>query len=251
MFLCRTRVIHDNRIAFFIYCELVVSRSAEQIVKVAACQHRIRCLCPAVRIQKIRVFVCCQKSYAVLSAGSGCGERHIDFSVIFDYRRSFIYCVSDKLPCVLRNSDYRAFARKLRRIGGINGSDINTGHAVRVISISCKVSPCIVGLSVRLKICHIERHRVQRGCVSVIQADSLRLAPAVRIRDIIRIVAFHNERTKVKAVSALHSCRGAEEIPFAADLMELRSPDKLAESFVFTLIPDDVLFRVSKACDRV
>ena len=70
VFLCRTSMIYNYKIAVLVCCKRVVSRSAELIVKVTAGQYRIRYLCPVGSICQIRIRVCCHQAYAVLRAGS-------------------------------------------------------------------------------------------------------------------------------------------------------------------------------------
>src|SRR5699024_11203373 len=84
-----------------------------------------------------------------------------------------------------------------------------------------------------------------------LEVDTLRLAPAVGVGDVIGVVALEQEGAQIKAVPALHPGGGAQEVPGVANLVQFRGPDELAESSVLTLVPDHILLGVGQALDGV
>ena len=161
-----TGMVDDDRISRLIDGEGVVTGAAELIVEVAAGHDGIGRLRPGSGVEQIRRSVRRQKADAVLRAGTGGGEGHVDLAVMQQNRGAFVDGEALHLPGIFRHGDDHAVAGKLGGIAGINAGNVNAGDAIGVGCVAGKVRPGVVGFVPHLKIGHIQGHGVKAGGVA-------------------------------------------------------------------------------------
>ena len=237
-----SRMIYENIIAFLVLCKRVMTR-AIFINKVLRSKQWAVKFCPRHNIKQVRIFVRFQRTYTILRSCSRSGKTYKNLSVVFQHRRSLIYCITYFFPIVFRRGEQHRFCNNFPRLRRIDLCHIKAGNFHLIV-----LRPNHIMLSASLKICHVQRKTGKRKIISFCFLELPFFCPISGIR--IPAVTHQHIAVKCPIVFRITASR-IKNIPCSTDVMQLRCPDKTVCMGLFVRLPDCNLLCLTKSIHRL